>query len=160
MRPWRFPKLDRHLVCIAVAWLATNVASSQPVKLDGLAAATAGDCGSVVIVQCDRPASLAGETRPSKPPAARRIEERRRAAVQPIELDRIVIEGEGTRRSLQEALSAAFVARAAGGTETSTVAEGSLCTCMNRCPPPPFPCCECSPHMSRYGLMPGASPLR
>jgi hypothetical protein len=110
----------------------------------------------VVVVRCDR-------TSPAWSPrrdGAQRIEERRRAASDPFELDRIVIEADPLRRSVEDALSGAFPSQPSSGTRTLTTAEGSQCSCMNRCPPLPFPCCQCSAHMSRYSVSPGASPLR
>jgi hypothetical protein len=111
----------------------------------------------VVVVRCDPAASPA--TSPLKE-RAQRLEERRRLPLEGGELDRIVIEGDLIRPGIGEALARPFAAGPARGTHTFTTGEGSQCTCMNTCPPFPFPCCDCSAHMSRYSRMPGASPLR
>lgn len=109
------------------------------------------------MVRCEREA--AGGL-PRSGVRVQRFDERRRAAAAPLELDRIVIEADPLRRSVEDAMAGALPARPAHGTHTFTTAEGSQCSCMNRCPPLPFPCCQCSAHMSRYSVSPGASPLR
>lgn len=123
------------------------------------------DCGSVVIVKCDekrvvdRSPRAVGET--ALRDQARRLAARREnPAAQDLGL--IIIEGEGIRRpTLEEAFAPAFPElRSADGSYTYTVAESAQCTCMNRCPPPPFPCCQCSGHMNRYSASPGSSVLR
>jgi hypothetical protein len=103
------------------------------------------DCGSVVIVRCDRPRAALSP---------------RRAPADPLEFERIVIEADPVRRSLEEALGPGFSTRPAQGTHSFATAEGGQCTCMNRCPPPPLACCSCSVPMNRYSRMPGSSPLR
>ena len=91
---------------------------------------------------------------------ARALEQRRRAASDPLELDRITIEADPVRRGVEEAMAGAFSARASGGTYTFATGEGSQCSCMNRCPPVPLPCCQCSVPPRAYSASPGASPLR
>jgi hypothetical protein len=113
-------------------------------------------CESVVVVRCDPPANSAASPRKER---AQRLEERRRSPLDGVELERIVIEADPIRPSIEETLSRPF-AGPAQGTHTFTTGEGSQCTCMNKCPPVPFPCCDCSAHMSRYSRMPGASPVR
>lgn len=103
------------------------------------------DCGSVVIVRCDR-------ERMARPA--------RRAPLDPLQLERIVIEADPLARSLSEALSPGFSNQPAQGTHSFATAEGGQCTCMNRCPPPPLSCCSCSAPMNRYSRMPGSSLLR
>lgn len=121
------------------------------------------DCGSVVVVRCERRES-ALKPQPNAE-AARRERERQFAARRSgdvHELDRIIIEGEAIRRrTFDEAFAPAFPElKSVEGTTTTTIAESAQCTCMNRCPPVPFPCCQCSAHPSRYALSPGSSPLR
>jgi hypothetical protein len=91
---------------------------------------------------------------------ARRVDQRRRGFIEPLDLDRIIIESDPLKRSVEDAMSDALISRPPGGTYTITTAEGSQCSCMNRCPPIPFPCCQCAPHPSRYTLSPGSTPLR
>lgn len=105
------------------------------------------DCGSMVVVRCDREGSTGNALRLPLPSDA-------------LELDRIVIEADPVRRTLQEALAPGFSTRPRAGTRTFAIAEGSQCTCMNVCPPVPLPCCQCSVPMNRYSAMPGASPLQ
>lgn len=109
-----------------------------------------------MVVRCDRapPALSATQDRTA------RAANRRRTGSDPLELDRIVIEADPVRRSVEDAMAGALPVQPTYGTHTFTTAEGSQCSCMNRCPPLPFPCCQCSPHMSRYSVSPGASPLR
>jgi hypothetical protein len=122
------------------------------------------DCGSVVVVECE-PRWAPAQPR-TVDEAARRERGQavaaRRTPAETHEFERIIIEGEALRRrTLEEAMAPAFPqSRPVDGTFTYTVAEGAQCTCMNRCPPIPFPCCQCSGHMNRYANSPGASPLR
>ena len=133
-------------------WTLLLIAASA-----SLAQQTPKDCGSVVIVKCDRPAV---EPANGAPDLARRTEQRRQAAgVQ--QLEGVVIEGDAIRRkSVAEVMGTAFpVFRSRDGTHTFEVGDGSKCTCANVCPPPPLPCCQCTPNLSRYRQMPGSSPL-
>jgi hypothetical protein len=142
--------------------LAAAANAQQP---KGTAVRALPDCGSVVIVKCDpTPTAKAGPRTPRE--AVRREQSRglaaRREASTERDLELMIIEGEAVRRrTLEEALAPAFPpVRPADGSYTYTVAESAQCTCMNQCPPPPFPCCQCSGHMNRYSVSPGASVLR
>lgn len=144
----------RHLKSLALPLVLISIAASaalaqQAALNDGKVIAPA-DCGSVVIIKCDRPAP-AGTTE--------RGLRRQWPIVQ--ELDGIVIEADAIRRrSIEEAIGSAFpIVRPRDGNYTYLTGEGSQCTCMNICPPWPLPCCNCSAQMGRYRLMPGTSPL-
>jgi hypothetical protein len=116
------------------------------------------DCGSVVIVKCDRPVSEPSSEQTRH--LGRRTELRRQAAgVQ--QLEGVVIEGEAVRRrSIEEIMGSAFpIFRSRDSSHTFEASDGSKCTCMNVCPPPPLPCCQCSANLSRYRQTPGSSPL-
>ena len=123
------------------------------------------DCGSVVVVKCD-PSRAATPLPPSASEAARRDQKRalaaRKEASTAQDLGPVIIEGEAIRRrTLEEAFAPAFPqSRPADGSYSYTIAESAQCTCMNRCPPPPFPCCQCFGHMNRCSASPGASVLR
>jgi hypothetical protein len=123
------------------------------------------DCGSVVIVKCD-PTRTANVPPQTPREAARRDQARglaaRREAPTTQDFGLVIIEGEAVRRrTLEEALASAFPqSRPADGSYTYTIAESAQCTCMNQCPPPPFPCCQCSGHMNRYAASPGSTVLR
>jgi hypothetical protein len=116
------------------------------------------DCGSVVVIKCDRPEPSAADR--AKQEAARRMQERRanRAAV---ELDRVIIEGDAERpvspeQSISRALSRAPVLQ---GEQTFVTGEGAQCTCRSPCPPPPLPCCSCTDRVgSRHATAPGWKP--
>lgn len=95
------------------------------------------DCGSAVVQRCDAPAAA--------PPEAREAEARRTGEAQ--SLERMVVEGERLRgpeveRLLAERLGEGIVKP--GDTREVAGNDGSRCTCMRRCPPPPFACCNCS----------------
>ena len=113
-------------------------------------------CGSVVVVRCESPPS--GLARPAD--VARRTDDRLRSSSDPFELDRIVIEADRARRSFEDAMAGAFPRQPEQGMRTFATNEGSLCSCLNRCPPFPLPCCQCAPHTNRYTTSPGASLLR
>jgi hypothetical protein len=138
-------------------------AAAQDVASPGVRALP--DCGSVVIVKCE-PSRAAHAAPKLRSEAARRDQERtlaaRREAAPGQDLGVMIIEGEAIRRrTLEEALSTAFPqSRPGDGSYTYTIAESAQCTCMNQCPPPPFPCCQCSGHMNRYSASPGSSVLR
>lgn len=114
-------------------------------------------CESPVIVRCEPPSQA--ERSPLKQ-RAQRIEERRRAPLDTVELGPIVIEADSVRPSFADVLSRPFAVSPNSGTYTFATGEGTQCTCMHRCPPFPFPCCDCSSPMNRYSAMPGSSPLR
>ena len=116
------------------------------------------DCGSVVIVKCDKPDPAVNDR--SKLEAARRIESRRvdRATV---ELDRIIIEGDAERPQSPEQVIGRALSRPplARGEHSFSIGESAQCTCMNICPPPPFPCCSCTERVgSRLAHSPGWKP--
>jgi hypothetical protein len=136
--------------------IATCAAVPAAAQLSAVAPKETPPCASVVVVRCDRVNPALSPRRAS----AQRVEERRRAAFEPLELDRIVIEADPLPGGVEDAMSGAFASRPAYGTHTFVTGEGSQCTCMNRCPPVPFPCCQCSAHMSHYSLSPGSAPLR
>lgn len=139
----------------AFAFLVAAGAGSQPVP--GVPPPPP-DCGSVVVVRCDKPEPPAWER--AKQEAARRVEVRRadRAAV---ELDRVIIEAETERReSPEQAIGRALSRPLVRPGETSySIGEAAQCTCMNICPPPPFPCCSCSDQPGkRLATSPGWKP--
>jgi hypothetical protein len=147
-----------------VAWLAVGVLAAGILQASGSRAQALAvpplppDCGSVVIVKCDKPDPAVGDQ--TRREAARRIESRRveRATV---ELDRIIIEGDAERpqspeQAIGRALSRPPVAR---GEQSFSIGESAQCTCMNICPPPPFPCCSCTDRVgSRLAHSPGWKP--
>jgi hypothetical protein len=146
-------------------WTLLAVAASaslaqQPASDHGTQAA-AKNCGSVVIIKCDRPASEASAgTSEQTRQQARRVELLRQNPFAQ-QLEGVVIEGELIRRrSIEETMASAFpTVRARDGSYTFDSGEGSKCTCMNVCPPWPLPCCTCSGQLGRYRAMPGSSPL-
>jgi hypothetical protein len=111
----------------------------------------------VVIIKCDKP--------PAEPPAkakqdaARRLEARRADRLT-IELDRVIIEGDGESRSPEDAISRALSRPLIRPGETSfSIGESAQCTCMNICPPTPVPCCSCTDRVgSRHATSPGWKP--
>ena len=141
--------------------IAASAAIAQPPALDDAKRTAQTDCGSVVIIKCDRPAPV-GNTSASEQARqqSRRIELRRQDP--PIQaLDGVVIEADVVRRrSIEETMGSAFpIVRPRDGSYTFETGEGSKCTCMNVCPPWPLPCCQCSAEMSRYRSTPGSAPL-
>jgi hypothetical protein len=120
-------------------------------------AAATPDCGSVVIIKCDKPSADAPDR--AKKEAARRLEARR-ADRATIELDRVIIEGDGERRSPEDAISRALSRPLIRPGETSfSIGESAQCTCLNLCPPWPLPCCNCSDRIgSRHATSPGWKP--
>ena len=120
-------------------------------------AAAPPDCGSVVIIKCDKPP--AESPAKAKQDAARRLETRR-ADHLTIELDRVIIEGDGERRSPEDAINRALSRPLIRPGETSfSIGESAQCTCLNICPPPPFPCCNCTDRVgSRHATSPGWKP--
>jgi hypothetical protein len=141
----------------------TAAAAAQDVPNPGVRALP--DCGSVVILKCD-PSPTASGLPQTRSEAGRRDQSRAQTArwePSPAQhLGAMIIEGEAIRRrTLEEAFSPSFPqSRPVDGSYSYTIAESAQCTCMNRCPPPPFPCCQCSGHMNRYSASPGASVLR
>jgi hypothetical protein len=147
------------------AWLVVAVLAAGVIHASGSRAQASAvpplpplDCGSVVIVKCDKPDPAVNDR--SKLEAARRIESRRidRATV---ELDRIIVEGDAERPdSPEQAISRALSRPLVRPGETSySIGEAAQCTCMNICPPPPFPCCSCSDQPGkRLATSPGWKP--
>ena len=148
-----------------LAWLAVAVLAAGVMPASGSRAQTLTvpllplpDCGSVVIVKCDKPDPAVNDQ--PRLEAAWRIESRRldRATV---ELDRIIIEGDAERaqspeQAIGRALSRPPLAR---GEHSFSIGESAQCTCMNICPPPPFPCCSCTDRVgSRLAHSPGWKP--
>ena len=117
------------------------------------------ECGSVVIIKCDKPETPGSDP---KREVARRLETRR-ADRATLELDRVIIEGEADRpetpqQAIGRALYRPLVAR---GEHSFSMGESAQCTCMNICPPPPFPCCNCSDRVgSSLANAPGWKPTR
>jgi hypothetical protein len=148
-----------------VAWLGLAVLAAGVIPLSGSRAQALAvpplpppDCGSVVIVKCDKP-DPAVTGRP-KLEAARRIESRRidRATV---ELDRIIVEGDAERPDSPEQAISRALSRplARPGEHTFATGESAQCTCRNVCPPPPLPCCSCTDRPgSRHATAPGWKP--
>jgi len=118
------------------------------------------DCGSVVLIKCDKPALAPNER--DRRDAARRVEARR-ADRATVELDRIIIEGDAEhadspQHAISRALSRPLVVE---GEYSFTIGESAQCTCRNICPPPPFPCCACTDRVgSSLANAPGWKPTR
>jgi len=127
------------------------------------AAVAAPDCGSVVLIKCDKPASGSQAVAPADPArreAARRMENRR-ADQAIIEMERLIVEGDGERRSPEDVISRALAQPLPQrqGTHSFAIGEGAQCSCMNICPPWPLPCCECTDRVgSRQATSPGWKP--
>ncbi|MGH6608976.1 MAG: hypothetical protein ACRECQ_01845 [Burkholderiaceae bacterium] len=115
------------------------------------------DCGSVVIIRCDRPAT----TEQAEAQQRSRSIDLRRQPQSLQQLDGVVIEADALRRrSIEQTMAGAFpILLPRDGNYTFRTSESSKCTCMNVCPPPPLPCCNCSVPMNRYLSTPGSSPL-
>jgi hypothetical protein len=141
--------------------IAASASFAQQRASDQGTQATAKDCGSVVIIKCDRPApeGSAGTSEQTRQ-QTRRVELLRQNPFAQ-QLDGVVIEGELIRRrSIEETMaSISPTVRSRDGSYTFDKGEGSKCTCMNVCPPWPLPCCTCSGQMGHYRAMPGSSPL-
>ena len=137
---------------LAVAQLDAQAPQSSAPK-------PAQDCGSVVIIKCDKPQPTAND---AKRNAARQMESRR-ADRTTFELDRVIIESEADRpetpeQSIGRALYRPLVTR---GEQSFSIGESAQCTCRNICPPPPLPCCSCSDRVgSSLANAPGWKPTR
>ena len=118
------------------------------------------DCGSVVIVKCERPE--VDDAQRARREATQRIENRRgRSAVDV--MDRVIIEDDAIRPDSPEAAINRALSRplARPGENSFSIGESSQCTCMNICPPPAFPCCQCTDRVgSRHSTAPGWAPTR
>lgn len=115
------------------------------------------DCGSVVLLKCDKP-----ETADKDKARARQQMESRRTNQSMLEFERIIIEGDSERRSPEDAINRALSRPLVRqGEQTFAIGESAQCTCMNICPPPPFPCCQCTDRVgSRHSTSPGWAPTR
>ncbi len=140
---------------------------AQAQTAEGAGRAVGSECGSVVIVKCERrndaESPEAAAERSQKAERARRTEGRRSSGVQ--DLGTVVIEGERVRSlSVEESIQRAMAGEVRPpGTHTYSTGEGTQCTCMNVCPPwwTLMPCCSCSTHSaSRLSVAPGSTPLR
>lgn len=120
----------------------------------------APDCGSVVIVKCERPD--VDDAQHARREAARRVDNRRGGSAVDV-MDRVIIEDDALRpdspeAAINRALSRPLVRQ---GENSFSIGEGAQCTCMNVCPPPPFPCCQCTDRVgSRHSTAPGWAPTR
>jgi hypothetical protein len=139
--------LARTVAALAAAFLCDAMAQSL----------VAPDCGSVVIIRCDKDA---GASTDSDRRAAARRQEARRIRPEVQELDRIIIEGDAERSSLGDTINRALARPLLLQREsTFSLGEGELCTCRAVCPPPPLPCCVCSDRVgSRHATSPGWKP--
>jgi hypothetical protein len=115
------------------------------------------DCGSVVLLKCDKP-----ETADKDKARSRQQMESRRTNQSMLEFERIIIEGDSERRSPEDAINRALSRPLVReGEQTFAIGESAQCTCMNICPPPPFPCCQCTDRVgSRHSTSPGWAPTR
>ena len=148
----------RHLMWVAVLLVAVGAVAQQAVPDDGKPGASS-DCGSVVIIKCERPQSALGDAAQAAEQARSSGTRRQNAPLQ--QLDGIVIEDNAIRRrSIEDTIGSAFPPlRPRDGDYTFSTGEGAQCSCNNNCPPWPLPCCVCSSQMNRYRLTPGSSPL-
>lgn len=157
------------LVLLALVTLAAALrgSASQAQTAEGAGREFAAECGSVVVVKCEKPKSLESPRdaaeRAQRADRSGRVESRRSSSVQ--ELDAIVIEADRMRQlSAEEAIERALrIETPRSGTHTYSTGVGTQCTCMNICPPwwTLMPCCSCSSQTgSRMSTAPGSSPLR
>lgn len=149
----------RHLMWVVVLLAAAAASVAQQTASDDAKLAAPPDCGSVVIIKCERPESTReGAASPTQ--QSRRAELRRQNS-QVQQLDGVVIEDNAIRRrSVEDTIGNAFPSlRPRDGDYTFATGEGAQCTCSNNCPPWPLPCCVCSGQMNRYRSTPGSSPL-
>lgn len=156
MPAWLFAPLAS-LVLATLVLAQTSIAPVAPP-----AAVTAPDCGSVVLIKCDKPASGSQAVAPPDPArraAAQRMENRR-ADQAIIEMERLIVEGDGERRSPEDVISRALAQPLVReGQHSYSIGESAQCTCMNICPPPPLPCCACTDRVgSRQATSPGWKP--
>ncbi len=140
----------------------TLAAAAQTSPPQAAAPRPAHDCGSVVLLKCDKPAAGAPVVTPADPSrreAARR-RENRRADQLTLELDRLVVEGDGERRSLESVISGALSRPLVRpGEHSYSIGESAQCTCKNICPPWPQLCCVCTDQVgSRLAITPGWKP--
>lgn len=148
----------RTLLPTVLAWLllAAPAASGQDLNVPP----APQDCGSLVIIKCDKP--QLSPTERQKRETARRLEARR-ADRATVEFDRIIIEGDAERPDTPQELISRSLSRplVTQGEHSFAIGESAQCTCRNVCPPPPFPCCECTDRVgSSLANAPGWKPTR
>jgi len=154
---------------VTVFTLAAALLAEAPraQSAEGAGREFAAECGSVVVVKCEKPKSIdsprAAAERAQRIDRSGRVESRRSGSVQ--ELDAIVIEADRIRQlSAEEAIERALRTETPrAGTHTYSTGVGTQCTCMNICPPwwTLMPCCSCTSQTgSRMSTAPGSSPLR
>jgi hypothetical protein len=134
-------------------------ASAQSPAAKATAEPKMPDCGSVVIIKCEPPA--VEDAQRARREAARHIENRRGGSVDV--MDRVIIEDDALRPDSPEAAINRALSRAPvrQGENSFSIGESAQCTCMNICPPPPFPCCQCTDRVgSRHSSSPGWAPTR
>ncbi len=118
------------------------------------------DCGSLVIVKCERPEATTRNARAARPRAA--VENRRGDSAVDV-MDQVIIEDDAMRPDSPEAAINRALSRPQlrQGENSFSIGESAQCTCMNVCPPPPFPCCQCTDRVgSRHSTAPGWAPTR
>jgi hypothetical protein len=146
------------MAALAAAGLC-SVAAQTPAVKSG-AVQDRPDCGSLVIVKCERPE--VDETQRARHEAAQRIEKRRGSNAVDV-MDKVIIEDDAIRPDSPEAAINRALSRplVRPGENTFSIGESAQCTCMNICPPPPFPCCQCTDRVgSRHSTAPGWAPTR
>ncbi len=150
--------MAKHGTALATAVGLLTTAAAQTATVP--AVNEAPDCRSVVIIKCEK----------SEPSAAERARreaikrgETRRTQRGIVELDRVIIEGDAERPDSPEAVISRALSRplVRQGENSFAIGESAQCTCMNICPPPPFPCCQCTDRVgSRQSSSPGWAPTR
>lgn len=118
------------------------------------------DCGSVVIVKCERPE--ADDAQRARREATQRIDNRRGSNAVDV-MDRVIIEDDAIRPDSPEAVINRALSRplVRQGENSFSIGEGAQCTCKNICPPWPLPCCSCTDRVgSRHSTAPGWAPTR
>jgi hypothetical protein len=146
------------MAVVAAAGLC-NVAAQTPAA-QAPVAQEVPDCGSLVIVKCER--REVDDAQRTRREAARRIETRRGGNALDV-MDKVIIEDDAIRPDSPEAAINRALSRplAKQGEYSFSIGESAQCTCMNICPPPPFPCCQCTDRVgSRHSTAPGWAPTR
>lgn len=156
--------MSKHLLVLAAVLISGSPRAQTP---EGAASAIGSDCGSVVIVKCEKRNQVetpdAATERAQRAELSGRVESRRSGNTQ--DLGTVVIEGDRVRPlTVEESIQRAMPGeKPRPGTHTFSTGEGTQCSCMNVCPPwwTLMPCCSCSTHTgSRLSVAPGSSPLR
>jgi hypothetical protein len=146
------------LAALAAAGLCSVAAQTPAAK--ATAPPEMPDCGSLVIVKCERPE--VDDAQRARGQAARRIETRRGSNAVDV-MDKVIIEDDAIRPDSPEAAISRALSRplVRQGENSFSIGESAQCTCMNICPPPPFPCCQCTDRVgSRHSTAPGWAPTR